>query len=225
MSSFRIDASARRFWTVPAAALGLAAVSWWALQPLPDNKKTNADTPPAIEATGARSIVVRENGRKAWEFAAQRITVDASRTRARADNVEKGVIFQNGKALWNLRATRVDLNQLTRDVDAKDAVASLAARGLRITTPRAIWKHSSKLLLCPQPLQAQMKNLDVKAQGASYNVARGELRCTSGVEVTSPFGTLSSPRATASPSTRTVTFQGGVDIVIRRSALPVPTGG
>jgi LPS export ABC transporter protein LptC len=224
MLSFRSDTSMRRFWTVPAAALGLAAVSWWALQPLPDSKKKSADTPPAIEATGARSIVVRENGQKAWEFAAQRITVDASRTHARADNVGKGVIFQNGKPLWNLRATRVDLNQLTRDVDAKDAVASLAARGLRITTPRAIWKHSSKTLQCPQPLQAQMKNLDVKAKSASYNVARGELSCTSGVEVTSPFGTLSSPRAIASPTKREVTFQGGVDILIRRSALPIPAG-
>ena len=212
--------SASKFWTVPAAALGLAAVSWWALRPSPPSDKRGDNSLPVVEATGARSIVVRENGKKAWEFGAQRITIDADRIHARAEGIANGVIFRDGAPLWRMRAARVELDQLSRDVDARDAVASLASNGLRIESPRVVWKHAQKKLVCPEPIRATMNNVKVSAKAASYDAARGELRCASGVEVTSSFGTLSAPVAVASPSKRIVTFTGGVDILIRRDALP-----
>jgi LPS export ABC transporter protein LptC len=206
------------YWPVPATLLAVAAIAWWSMQPLPQ-PETGANTEPSIEARGARSIIVRDGGHKAWEFSADRITIAPDHVIASIENIGKGVIFQAGAPLWRLRAKRVEANQLTRDVQAQDAIASLVPQDLRIVAPRALWKHSEKTLLCPEAAQATMKNISVRAQTASYNTKSGELRCTRGVAVTSPFGTLSAPAATAYPKSRRVEFQGGVDIIMHRAAL------
>ena len=211
------------FWPVPAALLALAAVAWWAMQPQPPEKRDTAQTP-AVEARGARSIIVREGGRKAWEFSAKRITIAPNRILATIEGVQNGVIFQAGKPLWRLNATLLKANQLTRDIEAQNAVASLAKQDLRITTARALWKHRQKTLLCPLETRANTKDIQVSTRSASYNVARDELRCAGGVEVASRFGTIAAPHATAFPKSRRVEFGGGVEIVMRRSALPLPGG-
>lgn len=211
------------FWTVPAALLGLAGITWWAMQPLPPPPPIQ-NTAPAIEARGARSIIVREGGHKAWEFSADRITIAPNRIRASIDDMGNGTIFQAGRPLWHLRAKHIEANQLTRDLQVQDAVASLTTYNLRITTPRAQWQHQKKKLVCPGETRATMKNIRVRASAATYDTASGELRCTKGVAVSSPYGTLSAPSARAYPQWRRVEFQGGVDIVMHRAALlPSPT--
>lgn len=185
-------------------------------------QKPGSKTAPAIDAHGARSIIVREDGHKAWEFSAKRITIAPNRILATVEGVENGVIFQGGKPLWKLTAARLDANQLTRDIQAHGAVASLAGQDLSIRTPRALWKHRQKTLLCPRETRATIKDVQVSTRSASYNVATDELRCAAGVEVSSRFGTISAPYATAFPKARRVEFGGGVDIVMRRAALPLP---
>jgi hypothetical protein len=196
-------------------------LAWWALRPEPPDIKRIAEAP-ALEARGARSIIVREGGQKAWEFSAQRITVAPNRILATIENISQGTIFQKGQPLWRLRAARVEANQLTRDIQAHAAVATLQTQNLRISAPLLLWKHHQKTLHCPQDARANMKNQEDNPRAATNDVGRGELRCTAGVEVTSRFGTLRAPAAIAYPKDRRVEFRGGVDIVMRRSALPLP---
>lgn len=212
------------FWTVPAALLGLAGIAWWALQPLPP-ADGGRPTTPSIEARGAHSIIVREGGLKAWEFSAARIAVAPDRVRTALENIADGTIFQAGVPLWRLRARRVEANQFTRDLEVQDIVASLATESLRISTPHAQWKHRAKTLTCTGPMFATMKNIGVTAQAATYDTRSGELRCTRGVAVSSPYGTLKAPAATAFPKDRRVEFHGGVDIVMHLAALMQPHGG
>ena len=175
---------------------------------------------PMIEAENVRSIVVREGGRKVWEFAARRIEIDANQTYATAQNVTRGVLYGNGAPLWKLTARNVRLNQQTRDVDAGGGVHAQGPNGLNIATRRARWTHRATRLNCPEAVTATLPRLTIQTGAASYEAKTDALRCTQTVTVSSEFAELTSPRAVAHPKAQTVSFEGGVDILIHTRKIP-----
>jgi LPS export ABC transporter protein LptC len=190
----------------------------------------NGDVPPetneagkhpiAVEADGARSIIVRKNGQKLWEFAAKKIEITADHSYATATGIEKGVLYKDGKPQWQLTAQNLKLDQRTNDVDARGGVSATGPNGLSVKTRRAVWKQQAERLVCPEVIDASMHGFKVSSGSASYESKTDELRCATSVTVTSSSATLKSPRAIAHPKQGIVSFEGGTDILIHKSALP-----
>jgi LPS export ABC transporter protein LptC len=202
----------------------VGSLVWWAVQP-PDEAELTLpeERPAAIEAENARSIVVREGGHKLWEFAAQHIAIRPEASRTTVENVYRGTLFRQGQPIWQLKAKRVSLNQVTKDVDAGGKVTANGPNGLRIETTRAVWKDRAKRLICPNPVVATMRGFTVQTESAVYDLTKDELRCNAIVTVTSKYGTMRSPSAVAHPKRRVVEFRGGIDMAIDPSQLDLPT--
>lgn len=194
------------------AALALAA--WFANRPEKLETPRDASEEPVIEAENARSIVVRENGQKVWEFSARHIQVEAGQMFATAQDVSRGVLWSNGAPLWKLKAQHVQLNQRTRDVDASGAIQADGPHSLQVRTRHAIWTHRAATLTCPERIDATLPNVRIQSGAASYEAKSDTLRCLNDVSVESRAASLWSPRAVAHPKTQSIEFQGGVDIVI-----------
>lgn len=173
----------------------------------------------AMEAEGVRSIIVRKDGKKLWEFSAKSSGISSDHAYAWANGVEKGILYKNEAPFWRLTAQNVKLDQRTKDVEAKGKVGAQGPNGLKVSTRRALWSELGERLHCPEPVEATMRGVKVSSASATYDLKRDELRCVSEVKVTSDAATVISPRAVAHVKKGIVSFGGGVVIRIRKRAL------
>lgn len=181
---------------------------------------TNSSVRPALEAIGAQSIIVRENGHKLWEFSADRITWSADHRTATATNLRRGVLFRAGKPFLTMSATRVVLNQESRNWQASGHLQANGPDGFSISTDRATWSQRRERLTCPDAVSAKLRGLQIQTRDVFYEAKTGQLKCPQPVEVRSAQATIREGRdVVADIRARRVEFRSGVDITIKRSAL------
>jgi hypothetical protein len=210
------------FWGALALFIGVSPIVWRWLRD-EDTPTSPASDPqsPAVEATGAQSIVMREDGRKVWEFSAQRITISPDHRYATATGVQRGVMYRDNRPFIRMQATQVRMNQETRDWQAKGALKAQGPDGFSIQSPQAQWTHAKQQLQCPTNVQATLRGMKIATRQVVYDAGRSELRCPQPVEVTSPRATMKTQHGTqvvADIKRRRVEFQGGVEIVVRPPA-------
>lgn len=173
---------------------------------------TNA---PSIVAEGAQSIVVRDaRGRKAWEFSAKRITLSPDRLYYTVTEVQRGILYRNGKPFLKLKAHQVRLNQQTRDLEATGTVSASGPDGLTVRSERADWKHQVQRLTCPDDVHASIRGLKIDTRAAYYEAKTGKLHCPQTVMIKSERATLQGANAVADTKTRRVEFNQAVHLAI-----------
>jgi lipopolysaccharide assembly outer membrane protein LptD (OstA) len=177
---------------------------------------------PAIEASGLQSLIVRENGRKVWEFAAERIAISPDHRYATAHNVSRGVMYRNNKPYFSVKAARVRLDQQTRNWQARGQLRAEGPDGLVIESKEAKWTHKTQQLVCEGPVQAQVRDMRINTRGVRYDAPNKQLLCPQPVIMHSRRATMQTQTGTqvvAYLDERRVEFQGGVAVQIA-SRLP-----
>jgi len=175
---------------------------------------------PAIEVEGAESIIVREAGRKVWEFSADRIV--SERDYVTATNVRRAVYYRDEKPYLRLAARNVRLNQQTRDLVANGTVQASGPHGFTVRTERAVWKHRARLLQCPLAVRATLRGLTFHTTELSYDTKLGQLSCPRVVQVDSKHAQLRGDGAVVDVKRQRVEFPQGAEIVIRPGAGFLP---
>jgi len=194
---------------------------WWLWQDDTISKRGAVSDAPAVEVQGAK-ITIKEEGRKVWEFEAERIVVSANRAYVTAFNVRRGVYFRNGQPYLHLQARLVRLNQTTRDLIATGTVRASGPEGFSVHTERASWKHRTRVLRCPLVVRATLRGLTFHTNDLSYDARVGRLNCPRAVQVNSQHAQLRGAGAVADVKPQRIEFQNGVEIVIRPGAGLVP---
>jgi LPS export ABC transporter protein LptC len=207
------------FWGLVLLAVATAwpALARWLVDVEPQPRMEEANSP-SIIASGANSILVRENGRKLWEFSARRIEVSADHRFATATDVDRGVLFRNNKPFVRVQAQRIRVNQESKDWQAEGVLRAQGPDGLTIESKRALWKYQTGQLFCPQPVQATFRGARLTTHGVVYDAAKSQLRCPQPVEVRAARATLRTNAGTqvvADIKRRRVEVQGGVELVIK----------
>ncbi|MDF2441590.1 MAG: hypothetical protein JWN98_2574 [Abditibacteriota bacterium] len=175
---------------------------------------------PSLEAFGAQSIIVRDKGRKVWEFSADRITWSADHRFATATNLRRGVLFRDGKPFLTVSAARVVLNQESRNWEASGQLQASGPHGFSLSTQRATWSHQRERLSCPEAVQAKVRGMTIETRDIFYEAKTGQLKCPQPVQVRSAQAIIQGGRdVVADIRTRRVEFRSGVHITIKRSAL------
>ncbi|HVF11322.1 MAG TPA: LPS export ABC transporter periplasmic protein LptC [Abditibacteriaceae bacterium] len=208
----------RRSATVAGVLAAVVFLGWWLWPGDEGAHRSVAPDAPAIEVEGAQSIIVREQGRKVWEFAAERIVVSANRAYVTATNVRRGVFYRDGRPYLHLRARSVRLNQQTRDLVASGTVEASGPDGFSVRTERAAWQHRLRRLQCPVAVRATLRGLTFQTSGLAYDATRGQLSCPRPVQVNSQHAVLRGVGAVVDVKPQRVEFQDGVEIVIRPGA-------
>ena len=219
-------AAARR---VPALALvgallALAPgfVSWvtsdardWAPNEKPEGKRG-----PSLVARRVRLFEAREpDGRRAWRFEARRIDLDADRRWATLVDVERAVLFRNGKPYLQMSAGSVRFDQQTRDWTARDDLRVAGPDGLQIRSADASWKQGEQKLACPGAVTARFRGADITTVGLAYDARAAELRSLAPVTLQAPHLLAHGSTVRADVKKRTVHFENGVDVTIERPLL------
>ena len=215
-------AKLRRIATVTGLLVTVVVFGWWLWSDEEDPDRTAAPDVPAFEVEGAQSIIVREQGRKVWEFSAERIVLSADKTYATATNVRRGVFYRDGKPYLHLRATSVRLNQQTRDLVASGAVHVSGADEFSVRTERAVWNHRLRRLQCPVAVRATLRGLTFQTSELSYDAKRGQITCPRPVQIDSKHARLRGSGAVADVRRQRVEFPEGAEIVIRPGAGFLP---
>lgn len=198
----------------------LAALVRWLRDDEANVALTNEGLRPALEAIGAQSIIVRDNGRKVWEFSADRITWSADHRFATVTNLRRGVLFRDGKPFLQMSATSVILNQETRNWQATGHLQASGPHGFSISTNRATWSHVRERLSCPDAVSAKLRDMRIETRAVVYEAKSAQLKCSQPVKVRSAQVTiLGRPDVIVDTRTRRVEFRSGVDITVKRSAL------
>lgn len=208
------------FWLALVLAIIALPAAWrWLLDENGDAALSGASGGPAIQAQDVKRIIVSDNGQRVAEFAAGRIELSADLNFTTAFDVKRGIIYRNGKPFLNLRASRVKVNQQTRDWDADGSLRASGPHAFRISADFAQWIHKDGELHCPGVVQATFRGARINSFGVIYNAAQSTLSCPQPVEVLSPVATLRGQNAVAHFKDSRIEFKNGVDITIRTSAL------
>lgn len=170
---------------------------------------------PSIVAEGVERIVIRDKGRRVWEFAARKITVTPDRMYAVATDIQRATFYRDDKPYLQLKASQVRLNQQTFDAEATGGVTASGPEGVQIRTEDAKWTHRQRLLYCPATVQAKVRNLTVQTRSVSYDMPQNLLRCPQAIEVQGPHVTLRGARAVVDIKNRRVEFDGGGELVTK----------
>jgi LPS export ABC transporter protein LptC len=190
-----------------AALLAGGALLWgiwrWTEEP-PASKEKDAP-PPAVIFENLRSLKIRDKGQLVWELSAKRITADNERGVALAEGVERAVYYRNGQPFMTIKAQRVKLKQLTRDIEADGHVSASGANGFSATTTRALWSHQKQELHCTAPVRAKLRGHQFAAPELRYDAKNGVLRCPKPSRAT--LGQVQVQAATLSFDTKSETLR------------------
>ena len=175
------------FWPVKLVLLGLAAwgaASLWSWVTTESVAEQNAgDTSSPIQIEGLNSFVVRHNGQKYWEIAADSVKVVDGGDAWVARNVTRGILYRDTKPWITMKAARVRLSNLSRNLDAVGGVTAHGPDGFSFSTAQARWLDSKKLVEIPGAAKATLRQMHFSAPRLFYYWERGELGCPDRVEV------------------------------------------
>lgn len=171
---------------------------------------------PSIVAEGIEHIVIRDKGRRVWEFAARKITISPDRKYAVATGMRRAILYRNEKPYLQLQASSVRLNQQTFDAEATGGVTASGPEGIEIRTERALWTQSRRVLQCPATVQVRVRGLTVQTRDVSYDMPQSRLHCPQRIEVQGPRISLRGLRAVVDVKNRRVEFNGGTEFVVKQ---------
>ena len=204
----------RRVWLGRLGALGVVAVAVllvaWAWRD-DDIAPAHREDEPAFTVEHP-SIVARKNGQRLWQFDAAQIEPSPDGSQTVVKNVSNGILFRGDKPFLKISAKRVRLENVANNVEATGGVQASGPDRFAVSSSVVNWNYGRKLLLCPQPVTAQLRDFHFQAPRLNYNWESGELGCNSPVELQAPGVHLKAPHLKASTKTRALELGGGVSM-------------
>lgn len=213
-------------WPVKLVLGGVAAWGAWGLwiwvTTESVSEKRAGDTSSPIQIEGLRSLEVHKDGKKYWEIAADSVKVVDNGDAWVARNVTRGVLFRDDKPWVSMKASRVRLSNLSKNLDAVGGVSATGPDGFSFATPQARWLDAKKLVEIPGHVEARLRDMEFSAPNLTYQWERGELQSPGKVELRVPGGVLRGARLGANLNTTRVDLSGGVELVFVPGVVKPP---
>ena len=180
------------------------------------------DTSSPLQVQGLKSFLVRENGQKHWEIAADSVRVVDGGDAWLARGVSKGVLFRDDQTWITMSAPRVRLSNLSKNLDAVGGVQAQGPEGFSFVTPQARWLNQKQLVEIPGPVQAKLRGMDFFTPNLSYQWEKGDLNCPDKVEVRAPGAIMRGSKLQANINRREIQLGGGVELIFDPSVAKLP---
>ena len=208
--TFRARTSRLSLWL--AVPLG-AALLWatWLGEDAPPPRAQQTQTP--LEIENLTSFVVRKDGQKQWEIAARKVEVSPRGDQTTAVEVSKATLFREGKPFVSLRAPKVRLANSSNNLEATGGVTGSGPDGFSFHTPIARWINRQKLVHCPQPVRARLREFEVVAPALEFRPAQQRLDVKKPLELRTHGAVLRAPSLRADLDKRQLHLGGGVELV------------
>ncbi len=211
-----------------AAGLGAALWLWGWLsvdesgQPVAQNSDD-----PSLEIEGLQSLMVRRDGKPFWEFSARRVTSNASGTTTTATGDGRAQLFRDGQPFLRVRAPRVRFSNLSSNLEASGGLSAVGPDDFSFQTSRAIWRNAEKIVDCPKPAVAWLRNFYFQTPRLAYDWKNGVLRCPQSVEVRGQGVVLRGKKLEATLKPRIVRLSEGVEMIFdpRAAKMGLPEIG
>ncbi len=158
------------------------------------------------------SFTVRKNGARLWQFDAAQIEPSPDGTQTFARKLKNGILFRADKPVLHLSAARVRLENATNNVEASGGVKASGPNRFAVESKVVKWNYARKMLSCPEPVNAMLRDFRFKAPRLNYNWESGELGCDSPVELSAPGLQVRAPRFKASTKTHVLDLGGGAQL-------------
>ena len=155
------------------------------------------------------SQTVRKDGKRLWQFDAARIELSPDGSQTLAHGVTNGVLFKDDRPVLHLSAPLVRLENASNNVEASGGVQAAGDGQFSVAAPLVRWNYKDKLLSCPSPVQAKLREFTFTAPRLDYRWDTGALSCESPVELHGPGARLSGTHLHASTKTRSLELGGG----------------
>ncbi len=161
--------------------------------------------PMVVEGT---SQTVRKDGKRLWQFDAARIELSPDGSQTLAHGVTNGILFRDDKPILHLTAPLVRLENASNNVEASGGVHAAGDGQFEVTAPLVRWNYKGKLLSCPLPVQAKLREFTFSAPRLDYRWDTGALTCEAPVELRAPGVRLEGTHLHASTKTRALELGG-----------------
>lgn len=219
---FRFGAATRaRLKRLILTGLSVGAVVWgwnWLSVDETGNPVTAKSDEPSVQIKNLQSFLVRRDGLPLWEISAQNVSVEADGVTTTATRIGRGILYRDGKPFLNLSAPRLRFFKTTNDLEATGGVTATGPNQFSFQTPRALWKSREKIVVCPQPVKAQLRGLHFGTPNLSYDWDKGVLNCPQAVEVRGQGLVLRGEKLEATLKTRQVRLEGAIEMIFEPKA-------
>lgn len=182
------------------ASLAALCIGLFRAQESPRPEPSVRSTPTVHqEFRGIKEIIIRRDGQKVWELAADRLTIDHDRGIANLEGLEKATYFRNGKPQASLTSAEAIYSMQTDDVEVPGQVTVESSSGLLVKTMGLRWENATEKIICNNPVNGQMKEETFHASRVSYFPKDDLLECRDGVSLLTRHSEMRCPGFDATP--------------------------
>ena len=194
--------------------------NWVTTESVEEQRAGDSSSPLKIETLD--SFLVWKEGKKYWEVAANSAQVVDNGDAWLALGVSKAVLFRDDKPWITMRAPRVRLSNLSKNLDAVGGVTAQGPEGFAFSTPQARWLSAKKLVEIPGAVRARLREMEFSAPNLTYQWEKGELESPGPVEVRVPGGVLRGSKLRANVNTSEVQLSGQTELVFVPGVAKLP---
>jgi LPS export ABC transporter protein LptC len=202
----------RLYLSVVAFAVCFVLLLRWLNDEVPVTKTKQTYVSP-LQIEDLRSFSVRQEGKKVWEISATKVEISPRNDQTIAQGVSKAIFFRDGEPFLNLKAPKVRLSNVTNNLEATGGVFASGPDQFSFSTPIVRWLNKTKLIQCPQAVQATLRAFEIDSPGLLYSWDSGELVCKQKVELRTEGAVLRSNMLKANVKSRKIELGGGVELV------------
>lgn len=151
---------------------------------------------------------VRKDGKRLWQFDADKIELSPDGSQTFAHNVSNGILFRDDKPFIFLSARLVHLENNSNNVEASGGVTAKGENRFAVSSRIVKWNYAQKKLSCPSNVKANLREFTFDAPRLSYNWETSVLMCDSPVELKAQGVRLKGTRLKASTKTHLLELGG-----------------
>lgn len=182
----------RRLAAVAALAF-LAAGFAWAMRYDPADEARALPTPSVSpEARGAR-VVVRDKGQPRVDLQARTARMTPDQSQATLEDVQRAVVFKDGKEYLRVRAARIVFDRRTQNFVAMGGVEVTSPKGDWLRAPQMAYDDAAGVLTFSQGVEFRVGGHRARARSLRYRVQDETVELEGEVDV--QFDQRSVPRS------------------------------
>ena len=193
--------------------------NWVTTESVEEKRAGDSSSPVKIEES---NFLVRKDNKKYWEVFAKSAQVVSNGDAWLALGVSRAVLFRDDKPWITMRAPRVRLSNLSKNLDAVGGVTAQGPEGFSFSTPQARWLDAKKLVEIPSAVRAKLREMEFSAPNLTYQWEKGELESPGPVEVRVPGGVLRGEKLRANVNTSEVKLSGRTELIFVPGVAKLP---
>ncbi len=112
------------------------------------------------------NFAVSENGKRQWEFHADKVNRSQNGALTTLDQLRQGVYYKDGKPYLWMKAGGLIYDQVLRKLHMKGGVEVKGLNGLQFNASSLVWNGVSKKFMCPGPVRMNTPDGWIEGAGA-----------------------------------------------------------